>query len=233
MLIFLLGCPAPDSVDSKTPDTSPHTADTGACLPPDTAEPAMCDAAVRSEYLQACLWDYFDDDLALHGHFTAFGPDGVVFLADDGTDYTFSGGTEGVWAELPDLTTAGDVDLLLVGNCGGYGEGTAAFLVSAPDGALLLLAGRGPGPWVIGEWEATRTDAGCGEREPDTTNCSACIEPQPVTVTGPESLEAWPGNPVESASYRLSVGLSYHGRNYICTDGPGNDLAFWYVVPRS
>ncbi len=241
LVLFLFACTGSAATDSGTEptdtvtdtDTSGSVTDTASCLatlPAD--EPAACATATIGEYLDACLWDNWGDDLVLTGTFTAFDAGGSVFLAADGTSYDLGGGTPGVWADLPDLVSAGTVNVRIVGGCGAYGEGTAGLEVTSLEGDLLLLTGRGPGPWTIGEWSAERVDAGCGERDaPQPNSCTACQEPQPVSVVGPESLEAWPGDPALSANYRLVVGISYHGRVYVCADGPGEDVAAWYVVP--
>ena len=239
LLVLLNACtgseptdPSESTVDSVA-DSSGSTADTGACLPALPAEePAECATASISPYLDVCLWGGWGEDLLLTGTFAEFHAGGIVFLAADGTSYELGGGTAGVWADLPDLVSEGTVNVRIVGSCGAYGEGTAGLEVTTLDGDLLLLTGRGPGPWAIGAWTAERIDAGCGEREAAAANsCTACEAPQPVSVLGPETLEAWPGTPAASAHYRLDVGLSYTGRVYVCADGPGEDLAAWYVVP--
>lgn len=239
LIALVMGCTADGptdtsetTVDSVT-DTSGSTTDTGACiatLPSD--EPAECALATIGEYLDVCLWDHWDEDLVLTGAFTEFDARGIVFLAADGTSYDLGGGTPGVWAELPALASEGTVNVRIVGGCGAYGEGTAGLEVTTLDGDLLLLTGRGPGPWTIGGWTAERIDAGCGERDaPKANSCTACQAPEPVSLVGPETIEAWPGTPAESAHYRLVVGLSYDGRVYVCADGPGENLANWYAVP--
>jgi hypothetical protein len=230
MLALLLAC-SPSSGDSATPsdDTSTVADDTATCVPLDD-EPAACATATEGEYFHGCLWDAPIDDLTLTGAFTEFGAGGVTFVAEDGTIYDLSGGTAGVWAELPDLVAAGDVNVRILGDCGDYGGGSATLLVTTLADELLFLAARGAGPWSIGAWSAARVEAGCGERENAPNECSVCVEPQPISVTGPVELEAWAGTPDVSEGYRLSVGISYHGRIYECADGPGDDVAFWYVV---
>lgn len=228
LALLLSACSPTDGAgdDSATPT---ETRDSATCPDDTTAEPAACAAASTGEYLYLCTFSPPGED-PLTGTLTAFGPRDVEFTTDDGLVIDLGGGSENVWTEVPDLAAAGRVTVQIVGDCGGYGEGTSTILVSALDGSLLLLTGHGPGPWSVGTWSAHTVDAGCGSRPPTTSSCSTCVSPRPISLSGPASLEAWPGSAANGGGYRLAVGESYHGTGYECMDGPGDDIAYWHLV---